>query len=344
MAEVAKKKGAKVPGNWREGPFSSLYPVQDPKINAEKIKKENEAGRSLGQWGPSQGVVVMTIEVNEQYASDSPVKHPSRTTELEAHAAALKEIFVGPPKRQPASLSPAAALLGLMAAVPAAGPFGLALMAIALGLTIEQALQQAGATKGQPAGRTGAPAGGGEAQRQIATPLRRLDRWPLGWPAAVGAGTHYTLADGVTLSTDIETKVAEIAADYYASRSKDIVVTSGTRSAASQAEAMYVKLQAGDDILKLYGNKTAAKAVKRAYDDGTAAKQPRAAVVDAMRQVLEGQIAADVYLSKHLKAGAVDVRSRDMTAADKTAFRKAAKGQATKIILETTPPHWHLQF
>src|SRR5829696_4961887 len=96
MSTEAAKQGAKVPGNTREGKFSSLYSGQDPKLSADQIKKENKAGRSLGQWGPGTGAVVLTIEVNEQHASDSPVEHPGRDKELEAHAGALKEIFVGP--------------------------------------------------------------------------------------------------------------------------------------------------------------------------------------------------------------------------------------------------------
>jgi len=31
-----------------------------------------------------------------------------------------------------------------------------------------------------------------------------------------------------------------------------------------------------------------------------------------------------------------------MTAADKAHFKTAAKGVATNVILETTPPHFHL--
>ena len=37
------------------------------------------------------GAVVLTIEVNEQHASDSPVAHPGRDKELEGHAAALEK-------------------------------------------------------------------------------------------------------------------------------------------------------------------------------------------------------------------------------------------------------------
>ncbi|MGH2532328.1 MAG: hypothetical protein ACRDJW_08460 [Thermomicrobiales bacterium] len=323
MAEAAKKKGAKVPGNWRDGTFTSLYPNQDPKISAERMKRENKAGRSLGQWGPSQGAVVITVELNEQYASDSPVEHPGRTKEIEAHAEALKEVFVGPS-------------LAAFAVEHVWEP------------TIERLRRLRQMLLGpatQPAGPARSPRSGDEVQRfrivgmtSAGTVLARQSA-----PAA-GTTKHYTLQSGVTLSAAVEKKVAEIADDYYADRKKDIVVTSGTRTASSQASAMYTKLEAGDDIVKLYKNKTAVKEIKKAYDDGKAAKKSRTEIVDAMTAVIETQIKAGTYISKHLRAGAVDVRSKDMTADDKKAFRKAAKGKATKVILETKPPHWHLQF
>ncbi len=64
---------------------------------------------------------------------------------------------------------------------------------------------------------------------------------------------------------------------------------------------------------------------------------------DTIKKINE-QIKKGKYISKHLKKGAVDVRSRDMTESDKTFFKKAAAGIALIVILEATPPHFHLQF
>ena len=58
---------------------------------------------------------------------------------------------------------------------------------------------------------------------------------------------------------------------------------------------------------------------------------------------IDKQIGKGVYLSKHLKKGAVDVRIRDMTSSEKEAFKKAVKDVADSVILETIPPHFHLQ-
>lgn len=352
MAEAAKKQGAKVPGNWPKGTFTSLYPGQNKKISAAQMKREDAKGRSLGQWGPSQGMVVITVELNEQYASDSPVKHPGRKKEIDAHAETLQEIFLGPEKQaavQPSALPIAATLAAMASSVSGVGlP-----LALAASIAIDAALRQLGISTKSGAGPSGAPSGSTEVKRQLAGPDHArptvepksrgmtVARQAAPAPATV---KHYTLQSGVTLSAAVEKKVAEIADDYYADRKKDIVVTSGTRTASSQAGAMYTKLEAGDDIVKLYVNKTAVKEIKKAYDDGKAAKKARADIVDDMTKVIEKQIKAGTYISKHLRVGAVDVRSKDMSADEKKAFRKAAKGKATKIILETKPPHWHLQF
>ncbi|MFI7483393.1 hypothetical protein ACH9EU_13390 [Kocuria sp. M1R5S2] len=96
-AKRAEALGARVAGNKRGTTFSSLYPGQDPKTAKEQMKRENAKGHSLGQWGPSQGIGVFTVEVAEQYTSTGAVGDPHRAAELEAHATALREVLLGPP-------------------------------------------------------------------------------------------------------------------------------------------------------------------------------------------------------------------------------------------------------
>ena len=151
------------------------------------------------------------------------------------------------------------------------------------------------------------------------------------------------MKSGVSLSIDIKLKVKKIADKYYLLAKKNIMVTSGTRSSQSQAEAMYGKL-AGGDKLTVYTNKVAAKEIRKAYEDGVAAKMTKPSIILKMKKTLDKQIAKGVYISKHLKKGAVDIRSKDMTATEKKHFQTAARGVAIKVILETTPPHFHLQF
>ena len=155
-------------------------------------------------------------------------------------------------------------------------------------------------------------------------------------------GENFSLESGVSLSVDVTKKVKKIADTYYLSTKKKIVVTSGIRSAQSQAEAMYAKLVGGDS-LSIYVDQTAAKKIKEIYERGVKEKKGKEALVKEMKEEIDKQIGKGVYLSKHLKKGAVDVRSRDMTSSEKEAFKKAAKDVADSVILETIPPHFHLQ-
>lgn len=156
---------------------------------------------------------------------------------------------------------------------------------------------------------------------------------------------HYTLKSGVTLSAEVEKVVAKIADKYYSKTKKGIVVTSGTRTASSQASAIYKKIIAGDDIVKLYTNKEAAKQIKKAYDDAVAAKKKKTEITADITKVIEEQIKAGTYISKHLKAGAVDIRITDMNDAQKKEFKNAANEVegVQKVLKEKKPPHWHLQ-
>ncbi len=78
---------------------------------------------------------------------------------------------------------------------------------------------------------------------------------------------NYTINPGVLLSHEIKVKVKKIADKYHLLTKKKIVVTSGTRTAKSQASAMYGKL-AGGDVLTVYKNQIAAKEIKKVYTDG----------------------------------------------------------------------------
>ena len=154
---------------------------------------------------------------------------------------------------------------------------------------------------------------------------------------------HYTTKTGVILEANIKLKVKKFADKYYSSTQKGIVITSGKRTSKSQAEAMYGKLVGGDK-LAVYKNRVAAQEIKKSYDDAVTAKKLKPQVIQSIKSTIDSQILKKVYISKHLRKGAIDVRSRDMTPNEKIKFKTAALGVATKVILEVTPPHFHLQF
>jgi len=160
-----------------------------------------------------------------------------------------------------------------------------------------------------------------------------------------GGGPHYSRKSGVQMSSAVEKRMGEIADAYHKKTGKSIVLTSGTRSASEQADAMYNKIKLGDDVSKLYKNKTAVAEIKTAYDQGVAAKKTEAQIRADMTSVIQKQVDSGTYISRHLRAGGVDVRTKDMSAAEKSAFREAVAGmKGVTVIEEKKPPHFHLQF
>jgi hypothetical protein len=163
-------------------------------------------------------------------------------------------------------------------------------------------------------------------------------------PQGTGASPRYTVLPDVTLSDPVAARVAAIDAEYARRTGKHLTVTSGTRDAARQAKAMYKMMRLGGDIVRLYRNKDAAREIKDAHDAARSAGKPEGGVVGAMHAVIQGQIERGVYISAHLRAGAVDIRNRDMSAAEKKAFLAAtAEAGGVRLLEETTPPHYHLQ-
>lgn len=154
---------------------------------------------------------------------------------------------------------------------------------------------------------------------------------------------HYTLKSGVILDSDVEKKVKKIADKYHELTQKDIVITSGTRSSSSQASAMYGKA-AGGDKLSVYKDRASASAILGTFDAGVLGNKSKAEITEEIKDKIDEQIKLGKYISKHLKSGAVDIRSRNMSESNKTDFKKAARGIASTVILESVPPHFHLQF
>lgn len=148
----------------------------------------------------------------------------------------------------------------------------------------------------------------------------------------------------VALSAKVEEKLNAIAARYQKKTGKTFVVTSGIRDPDSQAELIFRKLASGEDLLKLYKDKSAVLELKEVFDDGRRAKRPRATIVTQLAAMIRAQMKRGIYISAHLKAGAADIRSTTMTPADKRAFIEAARDVGGfDIMLESTPPHFHLQ-
>lgn len=155
---------------------------------------------------------------------------------------------------------------------------------------------------------------------------------------------RYVLLPGIALAPAVEEKVAEIASAYFRRTGKELVVTSGTRDPARQAEAMHELFRHGADVLGLYKDKAAAREIMSAYEEGRSTEQPPEALIAALEQVIHAQIDRGVFISAHLREGAVDIRNRDMTSAEKRAFLDGVEEVGGVLALEESrPPHYHLQ-
>lgn len=155
---------------------------------------------------------------------------------------------------------------------------------------------------------------------------------------------RYVLLNGITLAPAVEQKVAAIADAYFRRTGKELVVTSGTRDPARQAEAMLDLFRHGADVLGLYRDKAAVREILTAYEAGRAAGLSSEAMVAAIEHVIRAQVERGVFISAHLREGAVDIRNRDMTSAEKRAFLDGVEEVGGVLALEETrPPHFHLQ-
>jgi len=162
-------------------------------------------------------------------------------------------------------------------------------------------------------------------------------------PSAPQGGTTYEILPDVKLPSKVEDHIKEIAGRYHKATGKILTVTSGTRDASAQAEAIYDKLTAGDDIVKLYKNKDAASELKGVYDRGKADKDDHDTIAAAIAKAIRAQMKRAIFISAHLRQGAADVRSTDMSTSEKQVFIDAAQASGLRVLPETTPPHFHLQ-
>jgi hypothetical protein len=168
---------------------------------------------------------------------------------------------------------------------------------------------------------------------------------PLGTPSAPEArkrGRFEALPD-VSLSTKVEEKLNAVAERFRKKVGRTFVVTSGTRDPDTQADLIYVKLRAGEDLLRLYKDRVAVLELKRIYDAGRDEKRSRSNIVAQLASAIRSQIKRGVFISAHLRSGAADVRSTNMNEAEKRAFSEIARDTGLSVMLESTPPHFHLQ-
>lgn len=155
----------------------------------------------------------------------------------------------------------------------------------------------------------------------------------------------YTVDSNVSLTPEVEGKVATIAAQFYQKTSRALHVLSGTRDPAAQARAMFDKVRSGGNLVAEYADKVAVQEIADAYSKGVGEKLGDKEIVRRMATVIELQVARNVFISKHLRARAVDVRTIDLSTSERAALIEiVSKQPETTHLLEGTPPHLHVSF
>lgn len=153
----------------------------------------------------------------------------------------------------------------------------------------------------------------------------------------------FTMEPEVVLSATLRASVTQLAEAFRTAAGRSFHVTSGARTPLEQARAMFDKLANGGRLTGLYRDYDAARQIEQAYQ--RARRAGRTPCVAAMARVVSDQVARGLYISRHLHAGAVDIRSRDMNARERRTFRQVvARQRGVRLLEEGRPPHFHLEF
>lgn len=153
------------------------------------------------------------------------------------------------------------------------------------------------------------------------------------------AGAHFTVKEaGIEIPPCVRNLLVRISDDFYGTTGKGLVVTDGTRSAERQARMLYLKLRDGEDIVRLYAAKSLAREITRAYED-----DPTEAAILA---VIREQVRSGDFISKHLRSGAIDLRTRDFSSGELSTLKSTIRSHGVQVVDETGTrrPHYHLNF
>ena len=137
-----------------------------------------------------------------------------------------------------------------------------------------------------------------------------------------------------------------MAREFHRRTGRQLVITSGYRTAGEQAAAMYTRARQGKwRLLRLYSKTDLALEVYQAYRKARRRKRGRKATVAAIAAVIRRQMKQGKYISAHLHHGAVDIRSRGMSRRQRYLFLRLARAipGARLVIREQRPPHWHVE-
>ncbi len=153
------------------------------------------------------------------------------------------------------------------------------------------------------------------------------------------------VARSLKLTKKARGRLQRIAERYHDETGVKLVITGGDRTARGQARLMYKKLEAGEDLIKLYTRDDLVIEIMNAYESAKDDGMGTRGIISSMAEVIKEQIAEKQYVSRHLQNTAADVRSRRMTEEQYEAFVRAVRAEpGVRLVDErdTAAPHLHL--
>lgn len=153
------------------------------------------------------------------------------------------------------------------------------------------------------------------------------------------------VASGVVLGPAQWAFLAELRAGV--DPSIPLYVTSGTRTATDQARALVTK-RSEAEALAAAGKDPKDADLRNLYRRGNGPTIVAALLavpneVSAMAAVLQGFVDKGIYLSRHMRGDALDLRSKTWTSAQTAEVTAAVKALGAKPLLEKYPPHLHIE-
>ncbi len=151
------------------------------------------------------------------------------------------------------------------------------------------------------------------------------------------AAKSYNAKKGVVISSKMYPIVDKIANHYKERTGRDLIINSGQRTPARQANAIYGRIvKLGKiGVYHLYKNKPAISNVLNAYQDHRGNKTK---AIDSMTNVILKQVSKGTYLSRHMREGAIDV--------SKSSNRRALRNAVAHVngSVANEGDHFHIQF
>jgi hypothetical protein len=151
----------------------------------------------------------------------------------------------------------------------------------------------------------------------------------------------YELLGNAILPEAIQQRVARIANQFLRATGRRLQITSGFRTPAQQAKAMFDKIVGGENP---FGNSQAFREILEVFNSAQAAHKTRLETEALMASAITSQLARGIVVSRHLTGRAFDTRTRDLSATEQAALERIMRMEGGKVIHEGVPPHIHCQF